>query len=231
MERYIPDASMGSGLVLDQPLKGYRFSSDSLVLADCIKTRFKRAIHEQRVRHILDAGCGCGILSILLSDSFPSLLITGIEIQTGLFTCAKKNVAQNGLSDRIIIRHRDITSINPADICPKFDLMISNPPYKKKASGRLNPNSQKAVARHEIHLDIEQLFNCAKRLLTGTGRICLIFPAERETDLKQAMANYGFSPQFVQYIHTRKTAAPKRIILCAGKKADRAFIRLPPVIV
>jgi len=33
--------------------------------------------------------------------------------------------------------------------------VVSNPPYRKSGSGRLTPDSQKTLARHEIHVTLK----------------------------------------------------------------------------
>jgi len=169
---------------------------------------------------IVDVGCGCGIIPLILSLKHSDLNIIGIEIQEALFQFAKHNIMANRLECTIRILHNDIQNIQIQDIGGKADLIVSNPPYKKKNSGRLNPDAQKALARHEITLDIDMLFSCSNRLLKEHGRVYLIFPSERLSDLILTMARHNFSPDFIRFVHIKQNTAASRVILCAARRRN-----------
>jgi tRNA1Val (adenine37-N6)-methyltransferase len=221
LEKFTADIFLNSGIKqLSQPEKGYRFSIDPFILA----------AHIKKINHkkILDVGCGCGIIPLILSDKSSCCKITGIEIQEELYLCAKKNIIANKLETTINIIHGDINNIHPPDINGKTDIIVSNPPYIKKGSGRLNPDSQKAIARHEITLDIDMLFKCSDRLLKKKGKLYLIFPASRRADLFSAMERYKFSLYFIRFVHITQNAPARFIILCAEKNNSRSCIACPP---
>ena len=52
-----------------------------------------------------------------------------------------------------------------------FDLVISNPPYRRLRSGRLNPDGQRAIARHELKSSLADVFGAARHLLDHGGRL------------------------------------------------------------
>ena len=220
LEKSSADNSVGSKIKISQPEQGYRFSIDPFILAAHVK-----GIENQKV---IDIGCGCGIIPLILSLKSSALKITGIEIQKELYACAKKNIITNKLENRINIIHEDIKNIHTSDIDGKADIIVSNPPYKKKGSGRLNPDSQKAIARHEITLDIDMLFRCSKELLTEKGRIYIIFPTQRLSDLFLTMERYTFFPEFIRFVHTKKDSTAKRVILSAGKNSNKPCEIRPP---
>lgn len=178
---------------------------------------------------IVDIGCGCGIMPLILSSRFPELNIIGVEIQEELSGFAKQNIAANRLEKTVQIIHDDIKNINPCDINGKADIIISNPPYKKKNTGRLNPDSQKAVARHEITLDIDILFDCSNRLLNKHGRIYLIFPSQRLSDVILTMDRYGFSLDTIRFVHIKKETPARLVIVCGKKGKKQNCIVEPPL--
>ena len=51
-----------------------------------------------------------------------------------------------------------------------LDLVVCNPPYRRAAADRINPNSQRAVARHEIETRLSDVAAAANRLLKTGGR-------------------------------------------------------------
>ncbi len=194
-----------------QPQNGYRFSTDSLILAASTEIFG----HER----IIDIGTGSGILPLILASKYPGLDIVGVEIQKELYQYACQNISTHKLENKINLINKDINDIKLSDIKDPVDLIVSNPPYKKKGSGRLNPDSQKAMARHEMSLDINQLFKCSKQLLKEHGSLYLIFPAERISDLLSAMTDYQFTAKEIRFVHTKQNAPAKRVILCAVKNS------------
>lgn len=220
LEKSSADNLLDSKIKISQPEQGYRFSIDPFILAAHVKGTKKQKV--------IDIGSGCGIIPLILSLKSSAFKITGVEIQKKLYVCAKKNIITNKLENIIHIIHGDIKNIDIADINGKADVIVSNPPYKKKGCGRLNPDSQKAIARHEITLDIDMLFKCSKRLLKEKGKLYIIFPAQRLSDLFLTMERYTFSPEFIRFVHTKKDSIAKRVILCAEKNSNSPCVVHPP---
>lgn len=184
--------------------------------------------HACSADRILDVGCGCGIIPAILGYCFPNARITGVEIQTKLAEIAMKNVVNNNFKQTISIINADIKNINP-DPNEPFDLVLSNPPYKKHNTGRLNPDIQKALARHEIAMDIQTLAAKANTLLRPGGRFMIIFPAERLPDIAQALQTTSIHPEWIRYIHTGQQNPPKRVIFSGRKDTTAGKRILPPI--
>jgi tRNA1Val (adenine37-N6)-methyltransferase len=109
---------------------------------------------------VLDLCSGCGVVPILMFQRFPFRHGVGVELDAELATLARRNVTQFHLEDQIHIVQGDIRCldsedlqvISPAVSFGRFDVITANPPYWPADRGRLNPNLQKAAARHEIFL-------------------------------------------------------------------------------
>ncbi|MBU1196026.1 MAG: methyltransferase [Proteobacteria bacterium] len=206
-----------------QPENGYRFSMDSFILA--------AHVHAENKKTLLDIGTGCGIITLMLARRYPDLDIIGIEIQKELSGFACRNILNNGFENHIHIINKNINALQLNALAEPADIIVSNPPYKKKQTGRLNPDSQKAIARHEIHLDINQIFECSQRLLKEKGLLYLIFPADRIKDLQTAMIQHRFCTKFMRFVYTRKGLPPKRLVLCAAKNDHPPCTVIPPLYV
>jgi tRNA1Val (adenine37-N6)-methyltransferase len=174
-----------------QQKRGYRFSVDAPLLADFIRTR--------KSDEILEVGAGNGIISLLLSLK-PFRRITAIEIQKGPAGLARRNVALNGLGDRIEVVRTDYRDFRPGR---KFDLVFSNPPYIRKATGFLSRVTEKSVAKHEIHGDIGDLMAKTAEWLKKDGRACFIFPERRREDFLGAASANGLRLRRLRSIRTR----------------------------
>jgi tRNA1Val (adenine37-N6)-methyltransferase len=187
-----------------QKKKGYRFSVDSILLS-----RFVRIRKNERV---IDLGTGCGILPLLLSYTTKARSFVGVEIQEGLAACAQKNVVLNHLDTRISILSLDFRELKGAFPPGAFDVVLSNPPYRKQQSGRINPSVEKAVARHEIKGTLQDLISAASYLLPPKGRCYLVFPAVRTVDLLVALRGGKLEPKRLQFVHPRRGAEAKFVL-------------------
>jgi len=181
-------------LKIIQPKQGYRFSIDAVLLAGLTLVRFQD--------RIVDLGTGCGIVPLLLASQQSVKHITGIEIQESLVSMAKRNVRINGFEQFISIVQADLRKLEVAGVGGPIDLVLSNPPYGKLLSGRLNPNSGKAIARHELLATLGDVVRAAAQLLPQRGRLAVIYPARRLSKLLVEVHSAGFAPKRLTLIHS-----------------------------
>lgn len=210
-------------LKISQPEKGYRFSLDPLMLAAHIRPKGDETV--------MDLGCGCGIISLTLARKYPNLKITGIEIQEELYDFARKNILANGFGKNIHVLHKDIRTLQLSRIDPGADIIVSNPPYKKLGTGRINPDPQKAMARHETGLNIDMLIECSSRLIRDQGLLCVIFPFDRFSDLTLTMARHQFYPESIRLVHIKPGTKARRVIVRAVKNGSRQCSIPPPLFI
>ena len=188
-----------SNLKISQPRQGYRFSSDSVVLAEFIRISPSESL--------LDFCTGVGIIPLLLWQRNPFGYAVGIELQKELAELAAKNVRQNHLAEKILIIQQDLRLLrfdNP-DLPrgfprgARFDVVSANPPYLAAGRGRINPNRQKAWARHEIQLTFPQLIKACQQFLQPKGRFCFVHLAARESHVLANLKDHGFLVRRKQY--------------------------------
>jgi tRNA1Val (adenine37-N6)-methyltransferase len=175
-------------------------------------------------------GTGCGILPLLLSQTTKAHSFVGVEIQKGLAECAKKNVILNYLEDRISILHQDYRKLNSIFPPGSFDVVLSNPPYRKYRTGRVNPSIEKAIARHEIRGTLEDLISIASYLLPTKGRCYLIFPALRTIDLLMILRAEKLEPKRLQFVHPRIKEGAKFILVESVKASGVELKIMEPLI-
>lgn len=201
---------------------GYRFSMDAVLLAS------------QAVPHpgdtVLDLGTGCGIIPLILAFRCPQIRVYGVELQEDLAKVAKLNVEENGLEDRITIHCADMKTLNHKMVSGPVDVVVSNPPYRKANSGRINPNLQRAVARHEIKATLGDVVDTARKMLQSSGRLVVIYPAERMVELISYMRTARIEPKFLRSVHSHSEAKAKRVIV-EGKKGGLPGISVGPPLV
>jgi tRNA1Val (adenine37-N6)-methyltransferase len=128
--------------------------------------------------------------------------ITGVEIQESLVSVAKRNVLINGFEHMINIVQADLRGLEVTRVGGPVDLVVCNPPYGKLRSGRLNPNSGKAIARHELLATLADVVRTAAQLLHQKGRFAVIYPARRLANLLLEVSSAGFAPKRLTLIHS-----------------------------
>jgi tRNA1(Val) A37 N6-methylase TrmN6 len=98
-----------------------------------------------------------------------------------------------------------------------FDLVLANPPFRQAARGRVPANPLRREALFEEAKTLEVFCAAAAKFLAPQGRVGLIFPAERERELIDKLAQSGLTTERVQSVITREGKAPKRILVQAGR--------------
>lgn len=213
------------GLTLLQPRDGYRFTLDPLLLCD-----FAGAQDEQQ---IVDLGTGCGVMALVLARMASHAQVTAFEQDSETAKLAQQNVALNGVSDRITVLHDDVLHVRchlPVSSC---DLVVSNPPYRKQGRGRLNPHPGKLAARHETSAGLADFLAAAKYLVKPvTGRICLVYHADRLPDLMVEAVTQKLAVVRLRMVHGLPDALAKVFLVELVKGRKNADLQiLPPLIV
>jgi tRNA1Val (adenine37-N6)-methyltransferase len=190
------DTIFSGQLKILQKKKGYRFSIDALLLAHFAE------FHP--TDQIIDLGTGCGIIPLILAFRRQAKKMTGVEIQPSLADLARRNVELNRLAPHIQIWEKDLKNLALKKKDEPFDVALSNPPYRKVGSGRINPNSEKALARHEMKATLSDVLRAAYHLLKDKGRLAMIYPASQAVDLIQGMRQFHLEPKRLRFVHSHQ---------------------------
>jgi len=200
-----------------QTRKGYRFSLDAILLAHFATVR--------EAEKIADLGTGNGVIPMIIACRKPLTSVLGVEVQEGLARRARRNVQRNNLEQRIQIMQGDVRAINRIAAPESFDGVVCNPPYRKPTSGRVSPNAEKRIARHEIMGTLQDFIEAGRYLLTAKGRMTLVYPAVRCVDLLQAMRGTGLEPKLLRMVHSC-TGTEASLILVEGVKGGRSGAKI-----
>lgn len=219
MNALTSDTFFNGRLSVKQPESGYRFSIDAVLLANFV--------YPAAGDRIVDLGTGCGIIPMILAYRYKDVRVYGLEIQEQLAGAARINIQDNGMMDQISILCDDLRKVNADLFSGSVDLVVSNPPFRKNASGRINPQAQRAVARHEIKVTLEDVISAAKRILKVSGRLVTLYPADRLADVVSALRNLGVEPKRLRLIHSRE-GEPGRLFLMEAVKGGRPAMEIAP---
>ena len=213
------DAILGGRFRIIQKKRGYRFSLDALLLAHFAALR--------EGDDLIDLGTGSGIIALILAQRVRCGRVLGIDIQDELVAIAKRNVALNGLAGKIEIRKGDVRQ--PDLLCgpQSFSAVVFNPPYRRLRSGRMNPDPEKALARHEIAGTAADFIAAAAHALRPESRLYTIYPATRMVRLLAQMWDFRIEPKRLRlvYSHPEGTGA---FVLVEGVKEGREGLKVMP---
>lgn len=210
-------------LNLYQYTNGYRFSIDTVLLASFARARLRGTV--------ADLGTGSGVLPILLARSPDVDALTGFEIQPDLAELARCNVALHNLGQRASIEQADIKGIRSLHKAESFDGAIANPPFYPLGTGRINPGSQNAAARHELLATLRDFVRAAAYLIKNGGKFCAIFPATRSADLICTMRENKIEPKVMRCVHSRADEPAVMLLVEGIKNAGSQTTILPPLFI
>jgi tRNA1Val (adenine37-N6)-methyltransferase len=217
------DELLGSRVKILQNEKGYRFSVDALLLAHFVRVK--------RGDLIIDLGTGSGVIAIIVAQRKECDKVVAIDIQEELVDMARRSVMLNDLQGKVNIWHGDVRKIGTLFKPGSFDVSIFNPPYRKLRSGKLNPNAERSVARHEIKGSLHDFLKASRYLLKKSGRVYIIYPATRMVGLLSSMRTAGTEPKRLRMVHSYAESHGE-FVLVEGVKNGREELKvLPPLAV
>ena len=185
---------------------GFKFSLDSLLLAEFVKVK-------KDDKKILDMCTGNAPVPLVLSLK-TNAEIVGFEIQKEISELALESVAINGLEKNIRIINEDIKNIDNYFESNTFDIITCNPPYfKTKEDGYRNKNDFLTLARHEIAIDLETIFKIAFKYLKDNKTFYLVHRVERLDDIIVLARENKMNVKELQFISTKKEKVANTILV------------------
>jgi tRNA1Val (adenine37-N6)-methyltransferase len=213
----------GAGAVtIAQPRKGFRFTQDSILLAD-----FCRIKPRDR---ILELGAGTGVISLLLAQKFPTARFVADEFEPEAYRLLAHNIDTNGFRERIIPVDRDVKYLSRSIAPGAFDVLVANPPYTRAGSGRTSPSAVRQSARQDRATSLPVWLN-RHDLLKNKGRFFLVFPAHRAGELICLLRERTLEPKRLRFVHSFQDKPASLLLLEAVKAGGTGLEVLPPLIV
>ena len=216
----------------DLQIKGYRiiqdperfcFGIDAVLLSG-----FAVAKEGDRV---LDLGTGTGILPILMAAKTDAKELIGLEIQEDSAEMANRSVILNDLQDRVQIVQGDIKEAGELFQAASFDIVTSNPPYMINSHGLQNPDAPKAIARHEVLCDLEDVVKAAAKALKPGGKFYMVHRPFRLSEIMVLMHEYKVEPKRMRLVYPYVDKEPN-MVLIEGVRGGKPRITVePPLII
>ncbi len=209
-------------ITLIQKTDGLTFGTDAFLLASFMKA--------QRSARAAELGSGTGIISLLCAARQRFSHITAFEIQPDFYDITARNIALNGLCDRVDARNADIRKVCARDLGGELDIVFSNPPYMLTAAGKRNKSDRKYIARHEVCGDIGDFCAAAYRLLKHGGKFYCVWRPDRLTSLMHSLRVNRLEPKKMIFVHADADKEPSMVLVSATKGGAEGMIILPPLL-
>lgn len=202
----------------------FSFSLDAVLLA-----RFAHV--PSRSGKIVDLCAGNGAIPLFLSARSKAE-ITAVELQSRLAGMAKRSVQYNSLEGQINILNDDVIGIAERIGYDKYNLVTCNPPYfPAHEATEKNLLKSVAIARHEIHLTLDQAVKSASELLKQGGRAAFVHRPGRLLDIVTSMRSHRIEPKRIRFVYP-KEGKDANTLLIEGTKDGKPDLKiLPPLYV
>ncbi len=217
------DAILGGRIRVVQPRDGYRFSIDSILLANFVSVR-------KRDR-VLDLGAGSGVVSLAIAALYQPSEILALEIQPELTDLIRRNAELNQL-DSIRAIAGDLRAPSDAKLRrDSFDVVVANPPYRAGKTGRDSPHAARRIARSESSATLEDFVAAASGFARRGGKVAIVFAADRTAELISALREHHLEPKRIRCVHSYADAPATTVLVEARKHGGIEVAVEAPLIV
>lgn len=208
-------------LSLIQKPEGLTFGTDALLLAAYIRKTGGKA---------LELGGGSGIISLLCAAREKFSHILTAEVQPSYADLIRRNVALNGLEEKITPLCADIRDTSLLGAPGSFNAVFSNPPYMPLHTGKPCEKEGKNAARHEVFGTIADFAATAARMLRYGGNFYAVYHPKRLCDLLAACRHEGLEPKILTAVSARRTLAPSMVLISCRKGGKPGLSFTKPLI-
>lgn len=210
-------------MIIYQDNDYFLFSLDSVLLANFVTIKLSD-------KKIIDLCSGNGPVPMLMSFRTKARIF-GVELQKYIYDMGKDSIKENGLDKQIEFINADVKNVDKIFEAETFDVVTCNPPYfKYEENSLINENEGKAIARHELHVKLEDIIIKAKFLLKNGGTLALVHRPERLIEIINLMLNHGIEPKKIRLVYPKKDKNANMLLIegvkngKSGLKVEKALI-------
>ncbi len=216
----------------DLQRKGYKIIQNTKIFCFGIDAVLLSAFAKMnKTESAIDLGTGNGIIPMLMEARYEGAHYYGLEIQDINVEMATRSVEMNGLTGKVEIVQGDIKEASAIFGAGKYDVVTSNPPYMSANHGLTNPDSHKAIARHEILCTLDDVVREAAKLLKTNGRFYMIHRPQRLVEIFGKLTEYKLEPKRVRFVHPFADKEANMVLIEAVKGAKSMVKIESPLVV
>ena len=168
----------------------------------------KTSSHTGAHFHVLDIGTGTGLIAMMVAQRSSDAIVDAIDIDEDACKQAAENIEASPFGNRINVIHKSFLEFETEK---KYDLIVSNPPYFKRALK--SPDEKRNAARHNDSLPLKKLIEQAITMLSENGIISLILPLQLSEELDFIIATHRLHAIRRTEIVSKEGLNPKRFLI------------------
>ena len=138
---------------------------------------------------------------------------------------AKRSSKLNNLENKFEIINENIINLDKIYERNSFDVIVTNPPYKKENTGIVNEEEKKLISRHEVLAKLEDYIKISNKLLKDKGEFYMVHRPERLVDIISYMRQYKIEPKEIRFVCSHENEPPK-LVLIKGVKNAKPFLKV-----
>ena len=112
-----------------------------------------------------------------------------------------------------------------------MDVVTSNPPYMIGQHGLKNPDSEKAIARHEVLCTLEDVVKAAAALLKPGGNFFMVHRPFRLAEIMTCLSKYKLEPKRMRLVYPFVDKEPNMVLIEANRGGRSRLTVEKPLIV
>ncbi|KGR89173.1 hypothetical protein CD30_17550 [Ureibacillus massiliensis 4400831 = CIP 108448 = CCUG 49529] len=218
------DYLLAEDLRIIQSPSVFSFSLDAVLLSRFVSIPYQKG-------QIVDLCSGNGVIPLFLSARTKAKII-GVELQERLYDMAVRSVQYNNLEEQIRLINGDVKEIPSLLGVEKYDAVTCNPPYFSiNELSEKNVSEHFAIARHEIHLTLNEAIEASSRLLKQGGKAAFVHRPNRLLDIVTAMRENRLEPKRIQFVYPKRGKEANTLLIEAIKDGKPDLKVLPPLYV
>lgn len=196
-------------LVFSQFKNAYRYNSDSLLLYDFVaKNKINGCV--------LDLGCGCGIIGILLKHKFIDITLSLLDILEQNCELTSLNLKQNDIKATVFCA--DLRNLKLRN---HFDFIVCNPPFYRLGAYK-SENKHKEISKFQSSLSLDDFLAYSYKLLKAKGVLYFCYSSDCLQDINAKLTQYKLRLSKICFVH-KDVNSKARLVLIEAKKGSKAM--------
>jgi len=182
-----------------------KIGTDALLLGAWCKVEGKT--------NILEVGCGCGVISLMLAQRNSQAQILAIDLDLPSVEESNENFDASPWAERLNAQQHNFME---AELTETIDLIVSNPPFFSNALE--SPKNSRNNARHSVTFDRALFFRKCKEITFDNGKIAIIVPFEDAIVWTKIASEFHLHTNRIMEVKDTKDRDSKRIMIEFGKE-------------
>lgn len=217
------DTVPGTPYFIYQNTDFFKYGIDSVLLSWFAKTK----------RHAVcvDLCAGSGIVGLRQHAIYGTKQCTFVEMQKDVAELCQRTIDENHLIDTCKVLCENLQTAHRHFERGVLDCITVNPPYMKNAHGFYNKTESYTMARHEVTMQMADLFSFAQYTLRSGGMFYLVHRPQRIGEIFHYASQYKLNVKEIMPVCSRVGEDPKFVLIACKKDAKSDLHFHAPLVV